>query len=150
MSPSFVTWPTMKAGTPQLLAQRVSSSVHCRSWAMLPGACSADEERTVWMESTTSSAGERLLFERRNLDGGRWGADAEPPRCGAGCGLQKAVPDAAVRAAAEPLGALEATLAAGEDAACGFGADGGHLSRLWRAGRPAPMRGRHLFTFCCV
>ena len=55
--PSFVTWPTRNVGTFCPLAVNSSCVAASRTWPMLPGADCSFSEKTVWIESTTSSAG---------------------------------------------------------------------------------------------
>ena len=56
-SPSLVTWPTRTTGTPVDLASRVSRSTHALTCAKLPADPGNSSSETVWMESTTTSAG---------------------------------------------------------------------------------------------
>ncbi len=49
----------MKTGTCVPFASCISRSVDSRTWLMLPGAEVTFDEATVWIESTTRSAGRR-------------------------------------------------------------------------------------------
>ncbi len=56
-SPSLVTWPTTRSGTPLDLARRVRRSTQARTCARLPAGCASAGSDTDWRESTTTSAG---------------------------------------------------------------------------------------------
>ena len=57
MSPSLVTWPTSRSGTPLDLAMRVRRSTQVRTWARLPAGWPSSGSETDCNESTTTSAG---------------------------------------------------------------------------------------------
>ena len=56
-SPSLVTWPTRRRGTPVDFAIRVRRSTQVRTWARLPAGCPSSGSETDCSESTTTSAG---------------------------------------------------------------------------------------------
>ena len=56
-SPSLVTWPTRRSGTPVDLAMRVRRSTQVRTWARLPAGWPSSGSETDWSESTTTRAG---------------------------------------------------------------------------------------------
>ena len=55
--PSFVTWPTSTSAVPWALAVAASSAALSRTCATDPGADSTRSVRTVWIESTITTAG---------------------------------------------------------------------------------------------
>ncbi len=57
--PSLVTWPTSTTLTPRALASATSRWAHPRTWPTDPGADPRSGSWTVWMESTTTTAGAR-------------------------------------------------------------------------------------------
>ncbi len=56
-SPSLVTWPTRRSGTPLDLARRVRRSTQARTWARLPAGWASSGSETDCSESTTTRAG---------------------------------------------------------------------------------------------
>ena len=56
-SPSLVTCPTRRSGTPLDFARRVRRSTQARTWARLPAGCARSGSETDWSESTTTRAG---------------------------------------------------------------------------------------------
>jgi hypothetical protein len=57
--PSLVTWPTSTTLTPRALASPTRRWAQPRTWPTVPGAVPRSGSNTVWIESTTTTAGAR-------------------------------------------------------------------------------------------